>query len=158
MELHWKPVPGALLYSISAQPDISGFPKIITSDSEMILIENLESNLKYEFELVTSVDFGRTDPSYGKQRTVRMPPMLNLDNIRSSWFDISWSDNEYCEEYKVTLNPPTGQIYHDRNVVKIQDAQPGTDYQVSVICIVRQQGLTLVFTHSIIPSKTFTIM
>ena len=144
MELHWKPVPGALLYSISAQPEILGFPMIVTSDKEMLLIENVEPNVRYEFELVTSVNFGRTDPSHAKQRTVRSPPNVNLDNVRSSWFDISWDDNSYCDEYQVQIQPPSSssQIYHDRNTLKVQAAQPGSDYEIFVICVVRQIGLT----------------
>ena len=131
-------MPGALLYSISAVPLIEGFPTIVKSKKEMLKVQNLLPDVEYEFTLVTSVNFGRTDPSIQKQRTVISPPVLNLEASRSSWFEVSWEDNPACEEYQVQIKPSSGQIFPSRNMVKVTNARPASDYEISVACSVRK--------------------
>ena len=109
MELHWKPVPGALLYSISMTPTLPGFPTIVTANEQMLSVSNLEPDTEYEFEVITSVDFGRTDPAIANQKTVIAPPVVSLDGVRSTWLDMSWNDQSECDMYEVQIIPNIGQ-------------------------------------------------
>jgi hypothetical protein len=109
LELHWKPVPGALLYSISMTPTLPGFPTIVTANEQMLSVSNLEPDTEYEFEVITSVDFGRTDPAIANQKTVIAPPVVSLDDVRSTWLDMSWKDQSECEKYEVQIIPNIGQ-------------------------------------------------
>ena len=136
LELHWQPVEGALLYSIEIKPNVEGFPMIVEKSQQMITVDNLSPDTEYEFMLVTSVDFGRTDPSYATQKTVVASPLVTIDTVRSSEFEVSWENDESCNEYKVSMVPPSGQIFHDRNVVKVTDVLPDSDFTLDVVCSV----------------------
>ena len=102
----------------------------------MINIDNLQPNTVYDFILITSVDFGRTDPSIATQRTVVAAPIITVESVRSSEFEISWPVNEQCGDYQVTMMPPSGQIFHEVNRVKVKDVLPKSSFAIDVVCIV----------------------
>ena len=90
-------------------PTLPGFPIIVTANEQMLSVSNLEPDTEYEFEVITSVDFGRTDPAIANQRTVIAPPVLSLDGVRSTWLDMSWNDQSECDLYEVQIIPNIGQ-------------------------------------------------
>ena len=136
LELHWQSVEGAQLYSIEARPDVIGFPMIVEKSQQMISVDHLEPDTEYEFILVTSVDFGRTDPSHAVQKTVVAAPVTSIDTVRSSEFEISWPIDEQCDDYQITMLPPSGQIFHEINHVKVTDVLPQSSFTINVVCLV----------------------
>jgi len=90
-------------------PTLPGFPTIVTANEQMLSVSNLEPDTEYEFEVITSVDFGRTDPAIANQKTVIAPPVVSLDGVRSTWLDMSWKDQSECEKYEVQIIPNIGQ-------------------------------------------------
>ena len=90
-------------------PTLPGFPTIVTANEQMLSVSNLEPDTDYEFEVITSVDFGRTDPAIANQKTVIAPPVVSLDGVRSTWLDMSWNDQSECDKYEVQIIPNIGQ-------------------------------------------------
>lgn len=109
---------------------------IAEKTQQMISIDNLQPDTEYEFILITSVDFGRTDPSHASQRTVVAAPAANVESVRSSEFEISWPVDDQCDDYHVTMMPPSGQIFHENNHVRVTDVLPKSSFTIDVVCVV----------------------
>ena len=131
--MHWNTIEGALTYALTVTPDIGEI--ILPKTAQSAIVKNLAPSVTYDFSWVAVFDFGQTDATEAKQGTAPPPPQIAFSDVRSSTFQLSWNDENYCKDYNVDFIPAAEErVRIKRTNHKMINLKANTNYEAIVSC------------------------
>ena len=138
--LYWNNITNFDFYKVGFEPDVGFVPEKIFG--QILEIQNLQENTTFTVSIVGVINGVETDSYRTTFKTAPTPPTAKLSNVRTSEFEINWTEVENANFYELEFFPRPD--YLPDGIIRVNDAASyiatslasDTDYQIVLSAVI----------------------
>ncbi|XP_078610386.1 uncharacterized protein LOC144881299 isoform X3 [Branchiostoma floridae x Branchiostoma japonicum] len=143
LELAWTPVPGAIDYIVTSEPDARVSPGKGGKSGAKRTVSGLEPGTEYTFTVVAVSTEGSSaacEPVKVKTRVLDTPAKIEAATATTNTAVITWTAVKGATDYKIRVEPPGAEVSVDKEGPAapkriLKGLHPDTHYHVYVTAI-----------------------